>query len=86
MRPDFSAAADPRPHVQETFRSVLERFDPGRPALILGHFDADGLSAMAILKRALDRAGQATDIRLVGKGENPWSPRSGGVGAARPAG
>jgi single-stranded DNA-specific DHH superfamily exonuclease len=48
MRPDFSAAADPRPHVQETFRSVLERFDPGRPALILGHFDADGLSAMAI--------------------------------------
>ena len=41
--------------------------------LILGHFDADGLSAVAILKRALDRAGRPADVRLVGKGENPWS-------------
>ena len=52
---------------------MLERFDPHRPALILGHFDADGLSAVAILKRALDCAGRPADIRLVGKGENPWS-------------
>jgi single-stranded-DNA-specific exonuclease len=65
---------DPRPPVQEGFRAALERFDPSRPALILGHFDADGLSAVAILKRALDRAGRTADIRLVGKGENPWSP------------
>jgi single-stranded-DNA-specific exonuclease len=74
MRPDLSAAADPRPLVQEAFRAALGRFEPGRPALILGHFDADGLSAVAILKRALDRAGCPADIRLVGKGENPWSP------------
>ena len=38
--------------------------------LILGHFDADGLAAVAILKRAIGQA----KIRLVGKGENPWSP------------
>lgn len=41
---------------------------PG-PPLILGHFDADGLAAVAILKRSLD----GTEVRLVGKGENPWS-------------
>ena len=40
---------------------------PGAP-LILGHFDADGLSAVAILKRTLG----AADVRLTGKGENPW--------------
>ena len=40
------------------------------PPLILGHFDADGLSATAILARALD----GSEVRLVGKGENPWAP------------
>ncbi len=54
------------------FAKVVERFDSGRPALILGHFDADGLAATAILKRALDRAGRPAEIRLVGKGETPW--------------
>ncbi|WP_176559536.1 DHH family phosphoesterase [Rubellimicrobium roseum] len=69
---------DLRPHspadVTPAFRAALERFAPDRPALILGHFDADGLSAAAILKRALDRTGRATEIRILGKGENPWSP------------
>ncbi len=74
MRPDLSKSSDPRPIVHEAFRSALDRFDADRPTLILGHFDADGLSAVAIFKRALDRAGRASDIRLVGKGENPWSP------------
>lgn len=41
--------------------------------MILGHFDADGLSAVAILARALERAARPADIRIVGKGENPWS-------------
>lgn len=54
----------------ETFRGVVERF-AGAP-LILGHFDADGLSALAILARAFERAGRPAEIRLVGKGENPW--------------
>jgi single-stranded-DNA-specific exonuclease len=60
--------------VASAFRAALDRFDPGRPALILGHFDADGLSAVAILKRALDRAGRNAEVRVTGKGENPWSP------------
>ncbi|WP_206611598.1 DHH family phosphoesterase [Falsirhodobacter deserti] len=56
------------------FRTALERFDPNRRPLILGHFDADGLSAAAILSQALHRAGMPADIRILGKGENPWSP------------
>ena len=66
-------AADPRAAVQTAFGDAVGRFDRARPALILGHFDADGLSAVAILARALERAGHAAEVRLVGKGENPWS-------------
>jgi single-stranded-DNA-specific exonuclease len=55
------------------FRSSVERFDRTIKPLILGHFDADGLSAVAILAKALDRCDLPADIRLVGKGENPWS-------------
>ncbi len=62
--------ADPAA-IGRDFRNAVERFGP-RP-LILGHFDADGLSAVAILKRALHADRHAPDIRLVGKGENPWS-------------
>lgn len=60
--------------VGPAFRAALEAFDPARPPLILGHFDADGLSATAILARALDRAGRPARVRILGKGENPWSP------------
>nr|WP_295371009.1 phosphoesterase [uncultured Sphingosinicella sp.] len=67
------AGPDPRGATREAFGRAIERFDQDRPVLILGHFDADGLSAVAILKRALDRAGRPADVRLVGKGENPWS-------------
>lgn len=63
-----------RSEVAPAFRAALERFDPDRPPLILGHFDADGLSAVAILARALDRSGRPAGIRIMGKGENPWSP------------
>jgi single-stranded-DNA-specific exonuclease len=49
----------------------VAEFGP-RP-LILGHFDADGLSAAAILQRALARAGFDPGVRIVGKGEQPWS-------------
>lgn len=55
------------------FRAALERFDTARPALILSHFDADGLSAAAILAKALRQAGIAVAIRTLGKGESPWS-------------
>ncbi len=63
---------DPRGDAGRRFRDWLAGVD-GR-VLVLGHFDADGLSAVAILARALRAAGREVDIRLVGKGENPWSP------------
>lgn len=67
---------DAMPHTRDevgpAFLAALDRFDPSRPPLILGHFDADGLSATAILARAL--AGRHPDVRVTGKGENPWSP------------
>jgi single-stranded-DNA-specific exonuclease len=59
--------------VGPTFQAALNRFDGTRPPLILGHFDADGLSATAILTRALARAGRPAELRILGKGENPWS-------------
>ena len=62
---------DPRGDAGRRFRDWLARVD-GR-VLVLGHFDADGLSAVAIFARALRVAGREIDIRLVGKGENPWS-------------
>ena len=65
---------DPRQAAGALFRASLDRFDPCRPALIFGHFDADGLSAVAILSRTLERAGKPHEVRLVGKGENPWDP------------
>jgi len=49
------------------FGDWLER-SGGKP-LILGHFDADGLAALAILARSLPGA----EVRLVGKGETPWT-------------
>jgi single-stranded-DNA-specific exonuclease len=62
----MAGPADPEA-IGRDFRHALEGF--GARPLILGHFDADGLSAVAILKRSLPSA----DVRLVGKGENPWS-------------
>jgi single-stranded-DNA-specific exonuclease len=52
-------------------RDAFERWlaQAGRTPLLMGHFDADGLSALAILARALP----GSDIRLVGKGETPWT-------------
>ncbi len=60
--------------VGTAFRAALGRFDLRRQLLILGHFDADGLSAVAILHMALGRIGYDSVVRIVGKGENPWSP------------
>ena len=52
-------------------------FDRGRPVRVLGHFDADGLSAIAILVRALRAAGWAAEPLIVGKGETPWDDEFG---------
>lgn len=58
---------------RSAFLGAVDRFDPARPALVLTHNDADGLSAGALLMRALRGAGRAADIRVLGRGEGAWS-------------
>ncbi len=58
---------------QDAFRRALDGFPADRPVLVLSHNDADGLSAAAILARALPRAGRTARTRILGRGENPWS-------------
>jgi single-stranded-DNA-specific exonuclease len=72
--------------VAAEFRRALDRFDASRAIVVLSHFDADGLSAAAILKRALDQAGRRSKIRVLGKGESPWSPALRQELEARPPG
>jgi single-stranded-DNA-specific exonuclease len=64
---------NPIPVVQQIFRTVVDRFRVDAPVLILGHNDADGLSAVALLARSLGQAGLPVQTRIVGRGENPWS-------------
>jgi hypothetical protein len=67
-------AASPETAVRDAFRAALTGFrrDDG-PVLVMGHNDADGLSAAAIFVRALRAAGWAAEPRILGRGENPWS-------------
>lgn len=69
---ELSAPGDPEELARTAFARALTTFDRTRPILVLGHFDADGLSALAILIRALRGAGWAAQPRIVGKGETPW--------------
>jgi len=55
------------------FKGALAGFRIGRPVLVMSHNDADGLSAAAILARALTAIGWAVDTRILGRGEMPWS-------------
>jgi single-stranded-DNA-specific exonuclease len=70
----LDSAPQSRADVATVFLAALSQLVPDRPALILSHFDADGLSAGAILARAMSRAGSPAALRILGKGENPWSP------------
>jgi single-stranded-DNA-specific exonuclease len=54
------------------FRAGLAAFGAGE-ILIVGHNDADGLAASAILARGLARRGCRTAVRIMGRGESPWS-------------
>lgn len=54
------------------FAQAVAGFGPGQP-LILTHNDADGLSSGVLLARALARAGREAGVRVLGRGENPWS-------------
>lgn len=64
--PDAPAAA-------HLMAEAASRFDRGRPILVACHFDADGLSAGAVLVRAIRGAGFKAQARIVGRGENAWS-------------
>ncbi len=57
----------------DTFGEALAGFAPAQPVLILTHNDADGLSAGALFARAFGRVGRAARVRILGRGENPWS-------------
>lgn len=60
--------------VRARFATVAARFDHRAPVLVLCHHDADGLSAGALFLRALRGAGFQAEPRIVGRGENAWSP------------
>jgi single-stranded-DNA-specific exonuclease len=72
--PTLAASLGDPAAVRSLFAAALEGFGRDAPVLLLGHFDADGLSALAILARAFESAGWSVRTRIVGKGENPWSP------------
>ena len=81
MQQAFNAAASTDAEVQApcagadhaaAFRTGVSSF--GRSAaLILGHNDADGLAASAILAQALERSGRAASVRILRRGESPWA-------------
>ena len=70
----LSDSSDPRATTREAFIRALGGFGVDRPVLVVSHFDADGLSAAAVLARALREQGRELAIRITGKGENPWEP------------
>lgn len=54
------------------FAEALRAFGP--EPLVVFHNDADGLSAGAILIEGLRRAGHTPRLRIIGRGENAYSP------------
>jgi single-stranded-DNA-specific exonuclease len=65
------------------FKGAVSTFRSGLPVLVMSHNDADGLSAAAILARALAASGRQARTRIVGRGETPWSePIRSELGAA----
>lgn len=70
--------------VVRRFTEALARFNRGAPVWILGHNDADGLGATALLARALAADGRTVVTRIVGRGESPWSDAMRGELAGEP--
>ena len=59
---------------QALFATALAGFPKDGPVLVMGHNDADGLSATALFARVLGETGWVVYTRTLGRGENPWSP------------
>ena len=60
-----------RTETASAFADAIREFDRTKPVWILGHNDADGLSATALFARAFGEAGWAVRTRIVGRGESP---------------
>lgn len=58
---------------QFEFQAALAQFNADKPLLILTHHDADGLTAAAILKKGFDKLSRPVEVRILGRGENPWA-------------
>jgi single-stranded-DNA-specific exonuclease len=69
--PDKTAA---EAEYQRAFVAALATFG-NEPVLILAHHDADGLASAALFARMLPESGRHAEVRIVGRGENPWSPQ-----------
>ncbi|WP_121118361.1 DHH family phosphoesterase [Croceibacterium ferulae] len=63
---------DPQAAAAAGMARFLAQLDDTRPVAVGAHFDADGLSAAAIIVRALRAAGRAAEPVIVGKAETPW--------------
>lgn len=73
--------------VAQRFGEAIATFAADKPALLLSHNDADGLSAAAVLARAFAEAGRLLRTRILGRGETPWSPEiAAEIAADRPGG
>ena len=68
----LSDSKHPRRSASTAFKKALESFAADKAILIVGHFDADGLSSAALLTRALRAAGWSANPLVIGKGETPW--------------
>lgn len=82
----MNSEPDARTNTASAFADALRVFDRTKPIWILGHNDADGLSATALFARAFAAAGWTVRTRIVGRGESPWSPDMRAELADEPAG
>lgn len=58
---------------QKVFLDFLNQLPPDASFYVLGHSDADGLTASAILARSLQAKGFRVEAEVTRKGENAWS-------------
>lgn len=87
FEPDRSVAVTTLAAHGAAFARATAGFGPDAP-VVLCHDDADGLSAGALLARALARAGRSPGpVRVIGRGASPWSaPIRDELAARRPGG
>ena len=70
----LSKVDDVRAAARGAMADAVSAFRGSGPVVVVSHFDADGLSAGAILVRALLAAGREAETLIVGKLSSPWDP------------